>query len=354
MATAPMSAVARARSLVEHKVTIVLLPAAAFALWSGRLFYQQWRNFRLGIDFAYFSQAAWLIGRLKSPFLTFGGIHILGDHAELTFFVLALIGRPFRPQVWLPVVQIASVGLGALPLSWIARRAGLKPFWVMAVVAVFLFQPGSLNLVLADFHAESLVIPLYLFAVWAALERRWWVYGPCVALAALTKEDQGIVLLFLGLWLVLSERERLAGALTAVLGVAWTAVAVEVLIPHYSPYGTYTRGVFFGDFGPTLPEAVRNMLTHPATVARVFIQVDNGYMLLGLVAAWAFLPMLAPRYALPAAGMLVANMLSSQPIPHTIAGWYHAAVMPFVAVAAVHGLARALSAGDEVRRRLPA
>src|SRR5439155_20403532 len=121
-------------------------PVGAFALWTGASCLAAWRRFDLSIDFAYFTQASWLIGHFKAPFVSYGGINLLGDHAELTFFGLSVLGRPFPTPLWLLTTQTGALVAAAFPLAAIARRQGLAPAWVVLGLAVFLFHPGTQNL----------------------------------------------------------------------------------------------------------------------------------------------------------------------------------------------------------------
>ncbi len=59
---------------------------------------------------------------------------------------------------------------------------------------------------LVDFHPVVLATPLLLFCIWAAEEQRWWALAVFAPLTALTKEQVGIALVMLGLWIAVRHR----------------------------------------------------------------------------------------------------------------------------------------------------
>jgi uncharacterized membrane protein len=331
---------ARARS----SLIVPAIPMAAFFVWMALAFPTRWRMFQLDYDFAYFTQAAHLIGHWRTTWVTFGGLPLLGDHAELTFFPIAILGRPFPATFWLPFVQIAALGTSAIPLSWIARREGLSPKWAAFALLVVMLHPALHGLALADYHPESIVVPLYLFAIWAALEERWIPFAICIAIALVTKEDQAAVVVMVALWLAIFRRRPVQGLITAIAAIAWGALAVKVLVPHFSPTGHFTRQGIFGSYGPTLPEALKQMVAHPSRVAHDLFQQKSKDLVVGLFAPFAFLPLAAPEILLPAAPILVGNMLAISPVPRMLESQYQSAVMPFLAAGLVLGMARLIGA----------
>jgi predicted membrane protein DUF2079 len=136
---------------------------------------------------------------------------------------------------------------------------------------------------------------------------------------------------------------------TALAAVAWGLIATKVLIPHFNG-GTPAHTDLFSAYGQTPYTVVKAMLAHPGRVLRDLTQPSNMQLLVQLLAPLAFLPLLAPGMLLPALGILLGNLTATLPAPHTINHQYEAAVLPFLFVATIVGVARL---GDANRPGFP-
>src|SRR5439155_14550143 len=158
------------------------------------------------------------------------------------------------------------------------------------------------------------------------------------------KEDQSAVVLLMAVWLLV-RRQRRAALWTAAAALAWGAVATRVVVPHFSPTGSFTRAGIFGSYGRTIPDALVAMATHPARVVEDLFQHRNIDFLVALLGPFAFVPLLAPSALIPALPIVLGDLLAVAPWPHTITSQYHAAILPFLMYALVVGLARVERAG---------
>ena len=91
--------------------------------------------------------------------------------------------------------------------------------------------------VLFDFHPVTLATPLLLWCVWAVEADRPVLVGVFAALSVLTKEEVGIAVAALGLWVLIRHgRTRMAAALI-IGGLMWSFIAIAIIIPYFSPPG---------------------------------------------------------------------------------------------------------------------
>ena len=94
------------------------------------------------------------------------------------------------------------VATGALPAFWLGRRwLGRRPPGRRGA-AVYLLYPPLQWATLTEFHPVTLAAPLLMFCIWAAEERRYALLTVLAVLAALTKEEVGLALAVLGVWMV--------------------------------------------------------------------------------------------------------------------------------------------------------
>jgi uncharacterized membrane protein len=264
----------------------------------------------------------------------------LGAHVDpilVLFTPLAWTGA--LPQALL-VAQAVIVAAGALPAYWLGRRWLGDERLAVAAAAVYLLYPPLQWATLTEFHPVTLAAPLLLTCIWAAEERRYLILSASAVLAALTKEEVGLALAVLGLWMVVRGRGGRYGAALAAASLAWVAVAVLVIIPRFND----GRGSAFVDRYATLgddgPEVARTLLTRPWEAAELVASYDRISYLVALLAPLAFLSFAAPLLAAGALPEALINVLSDWFPQYSIEFQYVAVIVPFLVAAAVLGLAR--------------
>jgi uncharacterized membrane protein len=237
-------------------------------------------------------------------------------------------------------VQAAAVALGALPVFWLARkhlgdeRAGI------GFALAYLVYPATQWLTLSEFHPVALACPLLLYAFWYLDEDRLASFAAFALLAAATKEEIPLVVAGLGAWYALTRRRWLVGGTIALLGVAWTAVAVGLVIPHFNDgsepsfYGRYE------EVGGSAGGIARTVVTDPLTIARVALDARGVSYLAQLLVPLGLVPIAAPLALLPALPELALNLLSATRTQTSIHFHYTAALIPILFAAAVMGAKR--------------
>ncbi|HCF29168.1 MAG TPA: hypothetical protein DEV81_18645, partial [Cyanobacteria bacterium UBA11049] len=136
-------------------------------------------------DLGIFDQAVYLISSGDPPISSLLGFHILGDHAALIFYPLALLYKIYPDVHWLLAVQAIALASGAL-LTWmLARQARLKTQQQSAIAYVYLLYPLIFNLNLFDFHPEVIALPALLLAILAARAGKiaWFCLAIAIVLA---------------------------------------------------------------------------------------------------------------------------------------------------------------------------
>ncbi|MEB3170958.1 MAG: DUF2079 domain-containing protein [Synechococcaceae cyanobacterium] len=161
------------------------------------------------------------------------GYHRLGQHFTPTLALwiplVALLGK------WaLPMLQVALIGAAGLVLYKLARtrlEADLASWLVLA----FYGANAVIGPCLGNFTDLS-QLPLCVFALLLGLEQRrfWLTLLPAMAIP-LIREDTGVVLVGIGLWLALRDRRRwpLAAALM-LYGGGWVVLVTNGLMPLFS------------------------------------------------------------------------------------------------------------------------
>lgn len=293
-------------------------------------------------DLGIFDQAVYLISQGNTPVSSFLGFHILGDHAALILYPLALLYKIYPNLHWLFAVQAVALAIGAFPAWSLARHGGLKTSQAQAIACVYLLYPLVFNLNLFDFHPETIALPALLWAVLAARlgKTAWFCLSIAVVLSC--KAVLALTVAAMGLWLLLWEKCRLCGIIAIASGAIWFIITTQGIIPFFggtaAEIGRHLSRYTY--LGRSFGEIARNILLQPGLVlGHIFTWETLEYLaLLLLPVIWGLsLQNLAPLVgAIPT---LLSNMLSEAPAQKNIVHHYSLPILPFLILAVISSLA---------------
>lgn len=301
-------------------------------------------NFRSGrFDLGNMVQAVWSTAQGRPLELTHGAtgeqMVRLGAHVDPFLVLLAPLWAVWPSPLSLALAQIVVVSLGALPVFWLGRRHLGSERAAGLLALAYLAYPWLATSAGAAIHPVTFAIPLLLFCIWFLETNRLAPFAVCAVLVMTTGELMGLPVAALGIWYALARGRRWAGGVIALLGAAWTFVAVYLVVPAARGETSMYYG-FYDEVGGSPGGVIRMLFTDPATVLGALVE---GHDLVYLV--WLGLPLLglfllAPGLAAAALPQLLANSLSdfrsmTDPRYHSVA-----AVIPFLIAATVLGIAR--------------
>jgi uncharacterized membrane protein len=264
----------------------------------------------------------------------------LAAHVDPILIVFAPLWWLWPSPDLLLVVQALAVGLGALPVFWLARKHLASAHAGAAFAFVYLLYPATGWLTLNEFHPIALATPLLLFAFWFLDEDRLLPFALCALTAATCKEEIPFVIAGFGIWYAIARRRWRIGTAIVVAGIAWAAIATTTVIPHYNHGQSsdfYTR---YSEVGGSPGGILKTAVLHPGRiVSSVFTNRDLHY-LLQLTWPLAFLCLLSPLLLVAALPELAINALSSVPTQTSIHFHYTAGLISPLIVAAVLGAGR--------------
>jgi uncharacterized membrane protein len=236
------------------------------------------------------------------------------------------------------VAQAVIAATGAWPAYRLGTRVTCDPSAGAFLAGAYLLYPALGFLVLNEFHPVALATPLLLWAFLYLEENRWVRAAVFLLLAAACKETVPLVIAFMGAYFAVRKRSWRPLAITAV-GVAWFAVAVWVVIPHYNgDQSTFIAR--YGDYGDGAGAVAKNALLHPdQTVADLFSASNLRYWL-RLLWPLGFASLLSPLTLLIALPEYMLNALSATVFQRRIEFHYTALEIPFLFAAAVLGVMR--------------
>lgn len=303
-------------------------------------------------DLGNMTQAVWSVAhgglfRVTDP----AGVQMsrLGAHVDPILGLFAPLWRVWPDPRLLIVAQALAVASAAIPTFLIARRWLDDDRLAVAFAAATLLMPALQWATVFDFHPVTLAVPLLLWCVWAADTGHDVTLAVVATLAALTKEQVGLALAVLGIWMAVSLGRRRAGAVLASASLAWTALALWVIIPHFNRgSGSALVAERYGDLGTDPGGVLRGLVTHPWDALGTLGTADRAVFVAALILPMLGLCLRAPLLSAAALPELLLNLLSSRPEQHHIEYHYGAVIAPFVIAGSIRGLA-ALRRGERPR-----
>jgi uncharacterized membrane protein len=311
-------------------VTIVLFLCSSLRHW----LYQSH-----AFDLGWFDQAIYLISTGQIPIVSFGGFHILGDHAAIIFYPLALFYRIYPDVHWLFAIQAIALTMAAFPLYYLSLQSGLNRYQATTIVFSYLLYPLILNKSLFDFHPEVIALPGFLFAVLAARTNKIFLFCASILVILSCKAVLSLTVVSMGLWLIFFENKRRCGTIALFTGLVWFIFSTQFIIPTFS--GSEVAAVSrYNYLGSSVIEIIKNVFTKPYLVINKIFSLDTLEYLffITLPIVWG----LSPKYLAPllsAIPMLLMNILSTAATQRNLVHQYSLPILPFLFIAVISAVA---------------
>jgi uncharacterized membrane protein len=306
----------------------------------------------LGIYTEYVKQYA----HLRAPIVDIrgAGFNLLGDHFQPIVALIAPFFRLFPSAGTLLVAQALLTAVSVFPVAQAASDK-LGTAAGRTIGLAYGFSWGLQQMINFDFHEIAFAVPLLAFSLSALLRGRIRAAVLWALPLVFVKEDQGFTVAAIGLLLLVSGMRTRApdrttrirgGALLVVWGLAWSLLAIAVIIPHFNPDHRYYYWSDGGVIGSGTPFSVIGLIRQafhawPVKLqTSVMLLLPTAFIALGSPVALVTLPSIALRFV-----TTTSNYWGT-------AWHYNATVMPVLFLAAVEVMARWRAAPDAGPARL--
>ena len=228
------------------------------------------------------------------------GYHRLGQHFTPALLLWLPIYYLFPYPATLTVLQVIFVTTAGLVLYPLARIY-LKPAIATLITVSFYGANAVVGPTLGNFHDLS-QIPLFMFSLLLAMEKRcWWLFTIFAICTLAVREDSGITLFGVGVYLILSRRYPRIGLGVCLGSFLYVLGVTNLIMPLFSSdisqrfmlenFGQYAQG----NQASTL-EIIFNMVTNPR---KLLVELFTPFFstlkyLLGQWLPLAFIPVVAP------------------------------------------------------------
>ena len=222
--------------------------------------------------------------------------------------------------IWaLPVVQISLITGAGLLLFQLAKL-DLSPNLAERITVAFYCANAIVAPTLSNF-TDLCQLPLLVFALLYGLKTNrtaLWIIS--ALLIPLIREDTGVVLASIGLWLsIKDQRRRTIGLLFVITGLAWVGIVTNVLMPIFGDDNSKRFMVSnFGQFAPNAESAssfdiAKQVFGQPLTLLRELVSPPGDTLMyfLGMGLPLLFVPLISAdallMASLPLLGLLLAR-----------------------------------------------
>lgn len=331
----------------------------------------RWETYQINYDQIYFEQPLW--NTAQGRFMEQSDFAYSTSAFAVDWMPLLVLFTPFYWLLPSPhtlfFVETLILGLGALPIFWLARdKLNSRPA-ALLFVAVYMLNPTLQYFNLLAFNLRAPGLVCLLFAFYFFEKRRGWLFGLFALLAIATRTEVSLVIAMFGVYGALKWKEyspKLWGP-PLVLAPIYFVIIFSFILPAFITPGTLVAppetqplqisdaqrayisntdtiiSTTYGDLGKNLPDVLKNTITNPLkTAERVFTVRKMTYLIMMLLPL-AFLPLFAPRVLLFALPIVAINLLSARPVQSDFRSHYSALLLFPLLVGAIYGSANLVS-----------
>ncbi|NMG20486.1 DUF2079 domain-containing protein [Brasilonema bromeliae] len=225
----------------------------------------------------------------------------LGQHFVIDFLLWMPIYALFPTGATLVVLQVSLITAAGLVLYALCRHY-LPPSIAILITASFYGANAVIGPTFANFY-EHCQIPLFVFSLFLALEKRkWWLFWLFLILILGIREEAGIITFGVGLYLFLSRRYPRLGLAVCLISFSYVTVVTNVIMPLFSNDNSrlYLTARFDqyvpGNNSPSTLQLLWGIITHPKELIQsLFTPVDKRVKyFLGQWLPLAFIPAISP------------------------------------------------------------
>jgi len=291
-------------------------------------------------DLAVYDQIIWNLGR-GDFFSSLLGVNFLGHHAHFLAFPVAVIYKLCPHPLTLMFLQTAALGLAVAPLYLLARKV-LGFQWAFLVCCLYLLNHGVGYTNIYEFHFTSFA-PLILFTMFYFFFIEKYVYFLCLSvLALLCQENFPFFIFTFGLYAMVVRRSPRWWLPLLIGSAGYFILYMKVVVPALNP-GNINFALIYSHWGHSYGEILRNLLLQPISALQYMFTIEKINWLWNVFSPFSFIPLLSPGY-LALVGPLFLQRLLSNRLPETMIFYHYLAeILPFIFLAFLFGLKRALA-----------
>lgn len=295
---------------------LVVKVAIAFFVVTLVFTLHRYYTFYASFDQGIFNQVFWnsTQGRLFQSSLSSGLSTNVVHSGEVPDVSYHRLGQHFTPALllWLPIYSLfpSPVTLSVLHVTLVTAAGG-----VLYLLARVYLQPAIASWIAVSYYAANAIagptlsnfhdnfqMPLFVFSLLLAMEKRWWwLFWPLALCILAVRADGGISLFGVGVYMTLSKRYPKQGLLICTLSFTYIALLTNLIMPLFSDdisrrFTIERFGQYVDKEEATTLEILWAFISQPGLVIWEIITPIGGKIkyLLGQWLPLAFIPAFSP------------------------------------------------------------
>jgi len=224
---------------------IVIIAAIAFFCLVGTIALNRYLTFYYTYDQGIFNQVFWnnlhgnwfessLASGISSKVTKSGQLptidtSYLGHHFSLALLIWLPVYALFPTPITLIFIQVSLITGAGLVLYLLAREY-LEPAIAVLIVISFYCANAVIGPTLSNFH-NICQLPILIFTALLGIEKRiWWLFAIASSLILLVREEAGLTLFGIGIYLVASRRYPRLGLAICVLTFGYIVAVTNFIM----------------------------------------------------------------------------------------------------------------------------
>lgn len=256
--------------------------------------------------------------------------------------LLYLVAIPFK--LWpygetIIVVNSLFMLSAVIPLYKLALHVNKDKYVALVISVLLLWYPTFQYTILYEFEMLRFSIPIILWMLYFWEKRSIKLYFLFVVLATLVREEVGLTIMMFGIYLLLIEKERRFGLITAFIGLGAFVLIAQAIMPALRSSSDYRHiaAGSFGSFGSTFGEIIVNIVRHPVRAITAVIQPIKLANMFMFFLPLLFIPLLAPAILISTLANFGVGLLSESSTHISYMLYYLSPSVPFIFYAFIKG-----------------
>ena len=326
---------------------------------SGYMFaaqYLKYFTFHFYGDFAHWAQVFYNISTTWKPLCISQELHVPGTfnyfsaHFVPLLYILAIPYRLLPYNETIIFLNVSIILSAAIPMYKLALNHSKDKRFAFFMVILLIWYPTFQYTILYEFEMLRFSIPIILWMLYFWQKKQMVGYYIFLIFAVLVREEVGLTIMMFGIYLLLIEKQRRTGLISALVGLMAFVLITQLIMPSLrGGHGNeHIAMKNFTVFGNTMGEVIINIILDPVlTLKTVFqpIKLANVFMyFLPLL----FIPFLAPSVLVATLANFGVGLLSSAYTNSSYMLFYLSPSIPFIFYAFIKGWPRFVSILDNI------
>ncbi len=323
---------------LSKKTTVILciILGGLFVLFVGGITIIKYLSFRTpNFDFGIFSQMYHYMKETLIPYTTCERDMLL-SHFAVHFSPILYIALPFylifpNPSTIL-AVQAIAVALGIIPLYKLSKHFGLSNNKTSALILMYILHPTVIANNFYYFHENCFLTVLLLWLFYFAEKKKTLFTVIFALLTMFVKEDAPVYVLFFGLYLLFSNKDKIKGAILCSMSVVYFAVVTKLMAVYGQGIMTYRYDNFIFEENGSIYSVVINIIKNPTYLLKSILNTDKLEFLILMLVPLSLLPFAIkkPSRVILLFPMVLINLMTDYVYQYDIGFQYTYATVAFL------------------------